>query len=195
MPSFTSVNDSVTELSVTPTTARSVTVPGFVTVVVTVTVAVPVTPPLVAVMVAVPAATPVTNPLPLTVATDALLIAHVTGCPVSTFPVESFGVAVNCEALPATTLAEAGLTVTEATELLATLAILPVARVRLSTHMYWSTGEPSPMYGAIWNWWKLMVGRAPVRNRMSCRSITNVPLNQYCATPSAWPMPFTIELI
>src|SRR6266487_5646376 len=29
----------------------------------------------------------------------------------------------------------------------------------------------------------------------SCRSITSVPLNQYCATPSAWPMPPTIELI
>src|ERR1043166_9199306 len=40
-----------------------------------------------------------------------------------------------------------------------------------------------------------MLGRAPVRNRMSCRSMTRVPLNQYCITPSAWPTPPVIELI
>ncbi len=28
---------------------------------------------------------------------------------------------------------------------------LPVATVRSSTHMLWSTGDPSPMYGAIMN--------------------------------------------
>jgi len=30
---------------------------------------------------------------------------------------------------------------------------------------------------------------------MSCRSITSVPFNQYCITPSVCATPFTIELI
>src|SRR5882672_12651869 len=37
-----------------------------------------------------------------------------------------------------------------------------VASRRLSTHMYWSAGEPSPMYGAIRNWLNCSVGCAPV---------------------------------
>src|SRR5450759_5389136 len=53
----------------------------------------------------------------------------------------------------------------------------------------WSTGEPSPMYGAIRNWLNWSVGCAPVRYRMSWRSKISVPLNQYCITPSACPIP------
>ena len=69
----------------------------------------------VAVMVAEPATTPRTKPLELTVATDALLLAHVIVRPVSGFPLASFGVAVSCAVCPAGTEAEAGLTVTVAT--------------------------------------------------------------------------------
>jgi hypothetical protein len=77
---------------------------------------VPLLPSLVAVMVAEPAATPVTNPLALTVATAALLLAHVTARKLRAVPFESFGVAVNCVAAPAWRLAAAGLTVTDATD-------------------------------------------------------------------------------
>jgi hypothetical protein len=47
---------------------------------------VPVFPELVAVIVADPAATPVTTPLEFTVAAAALLVVHVTVCPVITLP-------------------------------------------------------------------------------------------------------------
>src|SRR5437773_4019315 len=116
VPSSTSVKESVTELASTPVTARFVTVPGFPAGgAVTVRAAVPFLPSLVAVIVAVPAATPVTSPLPLTVATAAALLAHVTVRPVSGAPLASFGVAVSCTVAPAATLAVAGLTVTVAT--------------------------------------------------------------------------------
>src|SRR5882762_805524 len=81
----------------------------------TVTVAVALCPPLVAVIEAEPAATPVTKPLALTVATAALLVAHVTARPLRAVPFESFGVAVNCVVAPTVRLAVAGLSVTEAT--------------------------------------------------------------------------------
>ena len=103
---------------------------------VTVRAAAPVTPPLVAVIVAVPAATAVASPLPLIVAMVLSLDAHVTGCPVSTFPAESLSDAVNWAAPPAATLADAGLKVTDATAALGGLASLPVATVRSSIHMY-----------------------------------------------------------
>src|SRR6266566_1614487 len=91
---------------------------------VTVTVAVPVLPSLVAVIVAEAAATPVTRPLAETVATPGALLAQVTTRPVSTLPAESFVVAVSCTAAPPTTLAEAGLTVTEATDTVATVTVI-----------------------------------------------------------------------
>jgi hypothetical protein len=53
---------------------------------VTVIADVPVFPELVAVIVAEPAATPVTTPLEFTVAAAALLVVHVTVCPVITLP-------------------------------------------------------------------------------------------------------------
>src|SRR5436190_24216450 len=81
----------------------------------TVRAALPVCPSLVAVMVAVPAATPVTSPLALTFATAAFERAHVTVRPASALPFASFGVAVNCSVPPTGTLADAGLTVTDAT--------------------------------------------------------------------------------
>jgi len=53
---------------------------------VTVMLEVPVLPELVAVIVADPAATPVTTPAEFTVAAAALLVVHVTVCPVMTLP-------------------------------------------------------------------------------------------------------------
>src|SRR5437667_3882300 len=86
-------------------------VPGGVTVMAEV----PLWPSLVAVMVADPAATPVTSPLPLTVAAAVLPLCHVTVRPTSGLPFASFGVAVSCTLLPAGTVVDDGVTVTEAT--------------------------------------------------------------------------------
>ena len=63
---------------------------------VTVMVDVPLCPSLVAVIVAEPAVTPVTSPLPVTVATDALLLLHVTTRPDNVLPLASLAVAVSC---------------------------------------------------------------------------------------------------
>src|SRR6266699_2063529 len=63
---------------------------------VTVMAAVPLCPSLVAVIVAEPAPTPVTRPLPLTVATDVLLLVHVTTRPDNVLPLASFVVALSC---------------------------------------------------------------------------------------------------
>src|SRR5437773_4391518 len=82
---------------------------------VTVMAAVPLWPSLVAVIVAEPATFPVTSPVPVTVATGVLLLDHATGRPVSTVPFASFRVAVSCCVCPTGTLADAGLTVTDAT--------------------------------------------------------------------------------
>src|SRR5205807_6977078 len=73
--------------------------------------AVPLCPSLVAVIVAEPAAPPLTSPVPLTVATDVLLLAQVTTRPASGLPLASFGVAVSCTVCPADTEADAALTV------------------------------------------------------------------------------------
>src|SRR5436309_4840745 len=88
---------------------------------VTVTSEVPVFPSQVAVMVAVPAATPLTSPLPFTVAAAVLSLDQVTTRPDSGVPPASFGVAVSWVVLPSATLAEAGVTVTEATGTLDTV--------------------------------------------------------------------------
>src|SRR6266480_3452548 len=85
---------------------------------VTLAAAVPLCPSLVAVIVAEPAATPVTRPLPFTLATAALLLAHVTTRPVSVLPGESLVTALNCRVAPTGTLAVVGLTVTDATGVL-----------------------------------------------------------------------------
>src|ERR1700688_4054695 len=77
--------------------------------------AAPLWPPLVAVMVAAPGAMPVTRPLPATVATPGLLEVQVTTRPLSGLPFASWGVAVSCGVCPVITLAETGLTVTDAT--------------------------------------------------------------------------------
>src|SRR2546425_8849692 len=92
---------------------------------VTVIVAVPVWPSLVAVIVAAFAATADTRPLALTVATDALLVVQVTTRPVSGLPLASFGVAVSCTVCPACTLADAGLTVSDATGTTVTVIAAP----------------------------------------------------------------------
>src|SRR5947208_7463450 len=63
---------------------------------VTVLAAVPFWPSLVAVIVAEPAALPVTSPVPVTAATDGLLLGHVPEPPVRTLPFASLRVAVSC---------------------------------------------------------------------------------------------------
>src|SRR3989440_8426334 len=77
--------------------------------------AVPLWPSLVAVIVAEPATFPVTSPVPVSVATGVLLLAHVTVRPVRMVPLASRRVALSCTVWPAGTLADAGLTVTDAT--------------------------------------------------------------------------------
>src|SRR3989442_15083640 len=76
---------------------------------VTVIADVPLFPSLVAVIVADPATTPLTNPLAQTLATAALLLAHVTTRPLRAVPFASFGVAVNWVVAPTARLAVAGL--------------------------------------------------------------------------------------
>src|SRR6266550_4461127 len=77
----------------------------------------------VAVIVAEPATLVVTSPLLLTVATVVLFEAHVTVRPVKTLPFASLRVAVSCTVWPAGTLAEGGVTVTEATGAPATVML------------------------------------------------------------------------
>jgi hypothetical protein len=101
----TAVIDVGVRLTATDATGTAVTVID----------AVPVRPSLVAVMLAAPTDTAVTRPLVLTVATPALLELHVTARLARTLPFASFVSAVSCWVAPATTLAEAGVTVTEAT--------------------------------------------------------------------------------
>src|SRR5690349_9305437 len=81
---------------------------------VTVMAAVPLFPSLVAVTVAEPAARPVTNPAPLTGATAVSLLDQTTTVPASCVPLESFAVAVSCSVCPSCTLADRGVTETEA---------------------------------------------------------------------------------
>src|SRR5204863_191446 len=78
---FADAGVTVTELTATPDTVM---------------LEVPLCPSLVAVIVAEPAAPAVTSPLPSTLATDVLLLDHVTARPVSALPLASFGVALSC---------------------------------------------------------------------------------------------------
>src|SRR2546428_1006329 len=81
---------------------------------VTITVTLPVFPSLVAVIVAEPAVTPVTSPLPSTVATPVVPLTQLIVRPLSGVPFASFGVAVSCTVWVTGTLADAGLTLTDA---------------------------------------------------------------------------------
>ena len=121
------MNANVTELSVSPATTRSATVPGLAGSAVTVIAAAPICPSLEAVIVTEPAATPVATPVPLTVATAVLVLAQVTSRPVSGLPFASCGVAVSCTVRPAVTLADAGLTATEATGTVVTTVTVTAA--------------------------------------------------------------------
>src|SRR5256885_72131 len=76
---------------------------------------VPLFPSLAAVIVAEPAAFAVTRPLPFTVAIAVSLDDQVTARPESGLPLASLGVAVSCTVCPTGTLADDGVTVTEAT--------------------------------------------------------------------------------
>ncbi len=66
-------------------------------------------------IVADPTAFAVTKPLALTVAMVVLSLDHVTTRPPSGLPFASFGVAVSCTVWPVSTLAAAGVRLTEAT--------------------------------------------------------------------------------
>src|SRR5947208_6794192 len=88
---------------------------------ITVIAAVLLLPSLVAVIVAEPAATPVTKPLLLTVATAVLLFDHVTTRPVRVPPAESLVTAESCRVPPTAMVADAGLTVTDATGTIVTV--------------------------------------------------------------------------
>ena len=77
--------------------------------------AVPLAPSLVAVIVVAPGATPVTRPFPFTVATALLPLDQLIVRPGSGFPFASSGVPVSCRVWPAATVADAGLTTTDAT--------------------------------------------------------------------------------
>src|SRR2546426_983185 len=110
LPSFTEADAGVTVTEATGTLE-------------TVTLAVPLCPSLVAVIVAVPATVPVTSPLALTVATEVLLLAHVTVRPDSGFPVASLGVATSCTVCPTWIAAVAGLALTEATATVETVML------------------------------------------------------------------------
>jgi len=81
---------------------------------VTVSVAEPLCPSLVAVIVVVPGLTALTAPVPLTVATAALLDAHVTTRPVSTPPLTSLFVTVACVVAPTVIICVASATITDA---------------------------------------------------------------------------------
>src|ERR1041384_2729694 len=85
--------------------------------------AVPLLPSLVAVMVTEPALTPVTRPLAFTVATDVLPLDQVMLRPVRVLPDASFVVAVNFTVEPTSTLAIAGLMLTDATGTFATVRL------------------------------------------------------------------------
>src|SRR2546423_879600 len=82
---------------------------------VTVIDAVPLFPSLVAVIVAEPATTPVTRPVGLTMATDVLLLVHVTARSERAFPFASRGIAVSCTVWPTWTGALGGVRSTDTT--------------------------------------------------------------------------------
>src|SRR2546425_7826922 len=111
---------SASQSAMSPAPTSTTDVPGGGTAV-TVIAAVPFFPSLVAVMVAGPAVTPATSPLPLTVATPVLLLTQLIVRPGSGVPFASFGVAGSCTVAPCWTLADAGLTPTEATATLDTV--------------------------------------------------------------------------
>src|SRR5437773_949325 len=90
---------------------------------VTVILAVPLCPSLVAVIVAAPVATAVTSPVEFTLAVAVLLLDQLMVRPESGLPFASFGVAVSCTVCPTCTLADAGLTATDATGTLLTVIL------------------------------------------------------------------------
>jgi hypothetical protein len=86
VPSLTSVNETVADVSFVEATASVVTAPGADPA--AITLAVPLMPEIVAVMVALPAATPVARPVELTLTALGLELVHPTMLPVTTAPEE-----------------------------------------------------------------------------------------------------------
>ena len=114
----------------------------------------PLLPPVAAVMVAEPMVTPDTKPLLLTVATVVALLDHVIERPDTVLPAESLGVAVSCTVFPVATLADAGLTTTEATGTIAAVIVdvpllPPLAAVIVAEPALLAVTSPLPLTFAI----------------------------------------------
>src|SRR2546425_1315243 len=116
---------------------------------VTVTAPVPLCASLVAVIVPDPTTMPATSPLPLTVATAGLLVVQVTVRPVRSVPLASLSVATSCSVCPTATLAEAGLTVTEATGAVEP-AVVPLAPLERAPNNAFTFRVPRN--ATSWNW-------------------------------------------
>src|SRR3989442_12311339 len=103
----------------------------------------PLLPSLVAVIVADPVATAVTRPLPSTVAIAELLVAHVTARPLGVLPAASRVRAESSCVPPTMTLADAGVTVTDATGTIVLPLTVTIAEpsaepgVALAKIVYW----------------------------------------------------------
>src|SRR5256885_182212 len=104
---------------------------------------VPLFPSLAAVIVAEPAAFAVTRPLAFTVAIAVSLDDQVTARPESGLPPASLGVAVSCTVCPTGTLADDGVTVTEATGT-GTLVTVMVAVPLFPSLVAVIVAEPAP---------------------------------------------------
>src|SRR5256886_1849470 len=147
---------------------------------VTVMAAVPLLPSLVAVIVAEPAATPVTTPLELTAATAALLVAQLTARPLSALPAESRGVAVSGTDPPTATLAEPGLTLTDATGTATTVtAALPLfpPLVAVIVAVPAETPVTSPLPSTLATLPLLLV-------HVMIRPLSGLPVESWAAAPS-----------
>src|SRR5437016_1136599 len=104
-----------TRVTAAPTGVTVTLAPPLLPSLVAVMAVVPLLLSLVAVIVAAPAATPVTRPFPFTAATALLPLDQLIVRPDSGFPFASSGVPVSCSVWPTGTVADAGLTTTDAT--------------------------------------------------------------------------------
>ena len=124
---------------------------------------VPLFPSLVAVIVAEPTATPVTKPLPLTVAAPVLELVHVTVRPVRVVPLASLSVAVSCTVPFVPMVADAGVTVTEATGVFLAAAV---------------TRSPDTVTPGATGWSsEQVVSRIDVSSAAAARATTDLPIS------------------
>jgi hypothetical protein len=170
---------TIAGLTVTVATGTSVTVIALVPALVS-EVAVIVTGP--------PAATPLTRPLASTVARAASLVLHVTVRPVITLPAASLVTAESCCVPPATTLAEAGPTVTVATGIGVTVICDEPVFVSLVAVMV--MGPPAPT--AFTSPLPSTVATAPsLVLHVTVRPVSPLPVASLVTTESCWVPPIT----